>query len=161
MGDAWSAPSPDAPDSALAGLPAEASGLALRRVASLHCLSLRHLPGGDGAARQALAEVGLPGWPAPGDIAGTGPWLVWRSPGESVVIATDRAAVDGILSRLQPGAQALACAVDLSDGRVALEVQGAPARIQRAGRQRRDVPANVRAPARRTSDTLDSKASHP
>jgi hypothetical protein len=55
---------------------------------------------------------------------------LWRSPTDGLVVATDHGAVDGLLSRLPPGAHALACAVDLSDGRLALEVRGAPPRLE-------------------------------
>jgi heterotetrameric sarcosine oxidase gamma subunit len=96
----------------------------VRRIEPLAVIALRHLPGAGDDLIAALHAAGLPGKPAsaPGQVLGEGPWAVWRSPSEVVLLATERAAADAALAALEPAA--LACAVDLSDGMLALELQG-------------------------------------
>jgi len=100
----------------------EAGPVAVRRIEPLAMIALRHLPGAGDDLIAALHAAGLPSAPAPGQVVGEGPWAVWRSPSEVVLLATERAAADAALAALEPAR--LACAVDQSDGMLALELQG-------------------------------------
>jgi heterotetrameric sarcosine oxidase gamma subunit len=51
-----------------------------------------------------------------------GTTALWRSPSEVVLLVAERAAADAAMAAL--AADALACAVDQSDGTLALELQG-------------------------------------
>ena len=74
----------------------------------------------------ALCAAGVTGVPSPGQALGNGQSQgtssLWRSPSEVVLLATERAAADAAMAAL--AADALACAVDQSDGTLALELQG-------------------------------------
>jgi heterotetrameric sarcosine oxidase gamma subunit len=100
----------------------EAGPVAVRRIEPLAVIALRHLPGAGDDLAAALHAAGLPRAPAPGQVVGEGPWAVWRSPSEVVLLATERAAADAALAALEPAT--LACAVDLSEGTLGLELQG-------------------------------------
>jgi heterotetrameric sarcosine oxidase gamma subunit len=100
----------------------EAGPVAVRRIEPLAVIALRHLPGAGDDLAAALHAAGLPRAPAPGQVVGEGPWAVWRSPSEVVLLATERAEADAALAALEPAT--LASAVDLSEGTLGLELQG-------------------------------------
>ncbi len=89
----------------------------IRRLAAVRVLALRHLPGA------ALAQP----LPPPGHCAGDGPRLLWCSPSECLWIGDDGALADAFLARHAPGRDALACAVDRTDGAIVLELDAAAA----------------------------------
>lgn len=97
----------------------------LRRLDALHVLALRHLPaGGAEAVRAALQRAGLPEPPLPGALAGSDPFIAWCSPSEWRLVASERARFDAVAEALKSGADAAACAVDLSAGVLGLELTG-------------------------------------
>lgn len=97
----------------------------LRRLDALHVLALRHLPdGGAEAVRAALQRAGLPEPPPPGVLAGSDPFIAWCTPSEWRLVARERAGLDSVAAALKPGADATACAVDLSAGVLGLEFEG-------------------------------------
>ncbi len=99
--------------------------LRLRRLDALQMLALRHLPAGGAApVRAALQRARLPEPPPPGILAGSDPFLVWCSPSEWRLVASERTGFDAVADALKPGADAAACAVDLSAGVHGLEFTG-------------------------------------
>ena len=109
----------------MAALDLEAGPVAVRRIEPLSVIALRHLPGAGDDLVAALRAAGVPAAPVPGQVVGQGPWALWRSPSEVVLLATERATAEAALAALAPlGPTTLACAVDQSDGTLVLELQG-------------------------------------
>ena len=104
----------------------DAGPVAVRRIEPLAVIALRHLPGAGESLAAPLRAAGVTGVPSPGQALGNGQsqdtTALWRSPSEVVLLATERAAADAAMAAL--AADALACAVDQSDGTLALELQG-------------------------------------
>ena len=104
----------------------DAGPVAVRRIEPLAVIALRHLPGAGESLADALCAAGVTGVPSPGQALGNGQsqgtTALWRSPSEVVLLATERAAAEAAMAAL--AADALACAVDQSDGTLALELQG-------------------------------------
>jgi sarcosine oxidase gamma subunit len=94
-----------------------------RALSGTHVITLGHF-GGDASAAAAVTAMGLP-WPAePGKLVGADPWLAWRGPKETLVLATRRAPIDGLLQALAPGQSESAMAAELSDGLTTFELHG-------------------------------------
>ena len=110
----------------MAALEFDAGPVAVRRIEPLAVIALRHLPGAGESLADALCAAGVTGVPSPGQALGNGQsqdtTALWRSPSEVVLLATERAAADAAMAAL--AADALACAVDQSDGTLGLELQG-------------------------------------
>ena len=104
----------------------DAGPVAVRRIEPLAVIALRHLPGAGESLVAALRAAGVRGVPSPGQALGNGQsqgtTSLWRSPSEVVLLATERAAAEAAMAAL--AADALACAVDQSEGTLALELQG-------------------------------------
>ena len=104
----------------------DAGPVAVRRIEPLAVIALRHLPGAGESLADALCAAGVTGVPSPGQALGNGQsqgtTALWRSPSEVVLLATERAAADAAMAAL--AADALACAVDQSDGTLGLDLQG-------------------------------------
>jgi sarcosine oxidase gamma subunit len=99
--------------------------LRLRRLEALNVLALRHLPaGGTEGVRAALQRAGLPAPPPPGMLAGSDPFVVWCSPSEWRLVASERTCIDAVAAALKPGGDDAACAVDLSAGVHGLDLAG-------------------------------------
>lgn len=117
------------PGAEVAGLaaqwPKSSTAIALQVLEPLHVLSLRHLPGGGTSALgNVLAGHGVPVLPRPGHCCGVAPRLIWRSPTETLLLTQDSAQASALLAALRPAPGALACALDLSDGTLAVALQG-------------------------------------
>ena len=115
----------------MAGPEFVAGPVAVRRIEPLIVVALRHLPGAAQALFPALEAAGLPHAPTPGQMSGQGPWALWRSPSEVTLLCTERAPAQAAMAALAQAKEA--CAVDLSDGVLGLELQGpqADALLQR------------------------------
>lgn len=104
----------------------DAGPVAVRRIEPLAVVALRHLPGGGDALAAALRAAGVTDLPTPGRALGNGPnpgsWALWRSPSEVTLLTFERAAAAAALAAL--AAEELACAVDQTDGTLALELHG-------------------------------------
>ncbi|MFM8664955.1 MAG: hypothetical protein ACKODU_09055 [Limnohabitans sp.] len=113
-------------------VPERAGGVTVSRVESCVVMALRYLPDGKDNVVQALRAVGLVAVPAPGqwvgpaaDVASSlGPWALWRSPTE-VTLLSDQGCAAVVQTAL--AGQRFACAIDLSDGVLILELRGAGA----------------------------------
>ena len=110
----------------MAALEFDAGPVAVRRIEPLAVIALRHLPGAGESLVAALCAAGVTGVPSPGQALGDGQsqgtTALWRSPSEVVLLATERAAAESAMAAL--AADALACAIDQSDGTLGLELQG-------------------------------------
>ncbi len=95
-----------------------------RRLSGLTVITLRHLEG-DTSARAAAQAQGLPWCEAPGELAGSGPWLAWRSPRETIALGFESTLLPTLLQALAPGRSESAVAVDLSQALAVFELQGA------------------------------------
>lgn len=93
----------------------------LRVVAPLHVLSVRTLAPPDAPWAEALPALALP---TPGRYTGEALRVAWLGPREYLVVTQDTAAAAGLLAALQPGRQALSCALDCSAGTVTVELDG-------------------------------------
>lgn len=112
-------------DAALrAAWPPPSAALTVRVLEDLGVLSLRHLPGGTAALEGALSAHALAPLPKPGACHGSDPWLVWTSPTECLLLSSSSPIAEGVLQALAPGHEALACALDLSAGYLAIELLG-------------------------------------
>lgn len=104
----------------------DAGPVAGRRIEPLAVIALRHLPGAGEALARALHAAGIADVPAPGQAVGNGrrpgTWALWRSPREVTLMAFDQTEAHGAMAEL--AADALACAVDQTDGTLVLELQG-------------------------------------
>lgn len=100
----------------------DAGPVAVRCIEPLAVVALRHLPGAGEALAAALRAAGLPGAPGPGQLLGQGPWALWRSPSEVLLLDTGRAAADAAAAALADAT--LACAIEVSDGLLGLELRG-------------------------------------
>ena len=99
-----------------------AGPVSVRKMETLVVIALRHLPEADAALVTALRAVGISAAPDPGQMLGQNPWALWRSPSEVILLATHREHVDAAVAAMVD--TPLACAVDQSDGVLALELQG-------------------------------------
>lgn len=93
------------------------------RLSGLTVITLRHLEG-DTSARTAVQAQGLPWCAAPGELAGSGPWLAWRSPRETLALGSDGTLLPALLQALAPGHSDSAVAIDLSQALAVFELQG-------------------------------------
>lgn len=108
----------------------DAGPVAVRRIEPLAVIALRHLPGAGEALTAALRAAGFQDVPAPGQALGNGQSqgqgiaavALWRSPSEVTLLAFERATAEAAMAAL--AADALACAVDQTDGTLALELHG-------------------------------------
>ena len=104
----------------------DAGPVAVCRVEPLTVIALRHLPGAGDALAAALSAAGVTDIPAPGqalhNARSPGTWALWRSPSEVTLVAFDRPAAEAAMAALDT--HALACAVDQTDGTLALELRG-------------------------------------
>ena len=104
----------------------DAGPVAVRPIEPLAVVALRHLPGGGEALAAALRAAGVTAIPAPGQALGNGRnpggWALWRSPSELTLLACERATADAAVAAL--AAEPLACAIDQTDGSLALALQG-------------------------------------
>lgn len=104
----------------------DAGPVAVRCIEPLAVIALRHLSGGSEALVTALHAAGVTSIPAPGQALDSGQsretWALWRSPSELTLLACERAVADVAMAAL--AAEPLACAIDQTDGTLALELQG-------------------------------------
>ena len=99
-----------------------AGPVSVRKMETLVVIALRHLPEADAALVTALRAVGISAAPNPGQVLGQNPWALWRSPSEVILLATHRKHADAAVVAMVD--TPLACAVDQTDGVLALELQG-------------------------------------
>ena len=99
-----------------------AGSVSVRKIETLVVLALRHLPEAADTLVTALRAVGISAAPKPGQLLGQNPWALWRSPSEVILLATHRKHADAAVAAMVD--TSLACAVDQSDGVLALELQG-------------------------------------
>jgi heterotetrameric sarcosine oxidase gamma subunit len=103
-----------------------AGPVAVRPIEPLAVIALRHLTGAVEALAAALRTAGITDIPAPGQALGNGQdpgtRALWRSPSEFMLLARERPTADAAMAAL--AAEPLACAVDQTDGTLALELQG-------------------------------------
>lgn len=104
---------------------AQAGTIDIRVVEPLHVVSIRMLPGGADAVARAAAAIGLDALPGAGGFTGTTARLLWRNPTELLLFTPDRGIADAALHALAAAPDALAVAVDQSDGLVTLALHGA------------------------------------
>ena len=104
----------------------DAGPLAVRRLEPMSVIALRHLPGAGEALAAALRAAGIMDIPVPGQALGNGQgpgtWALWRSPSEITLLARERTTADAAMAAL--AAEPLTCALDQTDGILALELQG-------------------------------------
>lgn len=94
---------------------------AVRVAASMQVVSLIHLPG-DPRASEVVSSCG---WRLPGEAGstfGTDPCLIWRQPGETLVVSSRPRALDPLLAGLAASPGALATAIDLSHAVIVFEL---------------------------------------
>jgi heterotetrameric sarcosine oxidase gamma subunit len=99
-----------------------AGSVSVRKIETLVVLALRHLPEAADTLVTTLQTVGISAAPKPGQLLGQNPWALWRSPSEVILLATHRKHADAAVAAMVD--TSLACAVDQSDGVLALELQG-------------------------------------
>jgi heterotetrameric sarcosine oxidase gamma subunit len=103
-----------------------AGPVAVRRIEPVAVVALRHLAGAGAALARALDAAGIAHVPAPGQALGNGKspgtWALWRSPSEVTLLAFERTSAAAAMTAV--AADTLACAVDQTDGTLALELQG-------------------------------------
>jgi len=99
-----------------------AGAVSVRKVETLVVVSLRHLPEAVDTLLTALRAVGISAAPNPGQVLGQNPWALWRSPSEVILLTTHRNLADAALATMI--GTSLACAVDQTDGVLALELKG-------------------------------------
>jgi hypothetical protein len=94
-----------------------------RRMCGLTAIAIRHFPG-DTSAALAVEAQGL-AWPnVPGELVGSDPWLVWRSPQETIALASAAEPLRSLASALAPSQSESAMAVDQSDAVAVFELHG-------------------------------------
>jgi sarcosine oxidase gamma subunit len=86
-------------------------------------LTIRHFPG-DTSARDAVQQLGLPWSETPCRLTGSDPWLVWRSPQETIAIECEGGRLLQLLDLLTAGTSATAMAADHSEAVAVVELQG-------------------------------------
>lgn len=99
-----------------------AGAVSVRKIETLVVVSLRHLPEAVDTLLTALRAVGISAAPNPGQVLGQNPWALWRSPSEVILLTTHRNLADAALATMI--GTSLACAVDQTDGVLALELKG-------------------------------------
>lgn len=108
----------------------DAGTVVMRSLEPLHVLALRHLPGGAQTVAQALRPLGIDTLPVAGQLASHAAGaarscVLWRSPSEWTLVSTDPHPIQWVEQALQaPDQEGHACAVNLSDGIVGLDLQG-------------------------------------
>ena len=98
-------------------------GLRWQRRTGFSAVTLRHSVD-DVRARLALEAAGLPCCSTPGRIAGDGPWLAWRSPGECLGLSFDPTPLHLAWAALAPGRCDTAVVLDLSHALALYELHG-------------------------------------
>jgi sarcosine oxidase gamma subunit len=104
-------------------IPVRAGLPGCRLLAGTSAITIRHFAG-DPTAREAVQQAGLAWCDTPGQLAGTGPWLAWRSPQEAIAIGFDPGPLRSVLAALAPGRHAGAAAADWSEALGAIELHG-------------------------------------
>ena len=99
-----------------------AGSVSVRKIETLVVVALRHLPEVANTLVTALQAVGISAAPNPGQVLGQNPWALWRSPSEVILLATHRNHTDAAVAAMV--GTSLACAVNQTDGVLALELQG-------------------------------------
>jgi len=99
-----------------------AGPVSVREIETLVVVALRHLPEAADTLVTTLQTVGISAAPNPGQVLGQNPWALWRSPSEVILLATHRNHADSAAAAMVD--TPLACAVDQTDGVLALELQG-------------------------------------
>ncbi len=99
-----------------------AGAVSVRKIETLVVVSLRHLPEAVDTLLTALRAVGISAAPNPGQVLGQNPWALWRSPSEVILLTTHRNLADAAMATMI--GTSLACAVDQTDGVLALELKG-------------------------------------
>ena len=99
-----------------------AGSVSVRKIETLVVVALRHLPEVANTLVTALQAVGISAAPNPGQVLGQNPWALWRSPSEVILLATHRNHTDAAVAAMV--GTSLACAVNQTDGILALELQG-------------------------------------
>ena len=99
-----------------------AGPVSVRKIETLVVVALRHLPEAADTLVTALRAVGISAAPNPGQVLGQNPWALWRSSSEVILLATHRNHADAAVVAMVD--TSLACAVDQTDGVLALELQG-------------------------------------
>jgi len=105
-------------------LPRSGRSIDVRLVEPSHVLSVRMLPGGADAIAKAVAGIGIAALPPAGRFTGDGTLILWRNPTELLLVTPRRGEAERVLRTLPAGPEALAYAVDQSDGLVTFELQG-------------------------------------
>lgn len=78
----------------------------------------------DTSVHTAMQSVGMAFPLTPGELSGSGPWLVWLNPREALALGPDAAPLRQLLATLAPGRSETAMAVDVSDSFATFELQG-------------------------------------
>jgi len=99
-----------------------AGPVSVSKMETLVVIALRHLPEADAALVKALRAVGISAAPNPGQVLGQNPWALWSSPSEVILLATHGNHTDAAVAAMV--GTSLACAVNQTDGVLALELQG-------------------------------------
>ena len=99
-----------------------AGAVSVRKIETLVVVSLRHLPEAVDTLLTALRAVGISAAPNPGQVLGQNPWALWRSPSEVIKLTTLRNLAEAALATMI--GTSLACAVNQTDGVLALELKG-------------------------------------
>jgi len=102
---------------------ATAAAPGCRLLSGTTVISVRFLPG-DNHAQAAVLGVGLPWVSSPGKMAGSDPFVCWRSTQELIFIGLDAAPLRPLLDSLAPGRHELALATDLSEALAVFELRG-------------------------------------
>lgn len=103
----------------------------VRVITPLVVSSVRHLVGAGETVATALRRAGVPAVPTPGHFLGPlalaqqtqGPWTLWCSPTEVMVLGVDDAYAKGLKAELVN--EPLACVIDQSDAILIFELTGA------------------------------------
>ena len=105
-------------------LPARSAGVMVSVVEPLRVVALRYLPEGAATVERVAEALALARLPDAGRYEGRDPYVVWRCPGEFLLITTIDDAAEGALRSLPAGGDPFAYAVDQSDGTIAFELTG-------------------------------------
>ena len=99
-------------------------GAAVSPVEGMRTLSLRHLANAGSILECELQRLGIDRLPNAGECLGRDPWLVWRRPSECLLLTSHDEVVERLLASLRLGAQALVCAVELTEALAILCIDG-------------------------------------
>ena len=104
----------------------EAGPVDVRRIEALNVIALRHLPEAIDVLAAALRAAGVVNVPSPGQVvcdeSSYRSWALWRSPSEVTLMTFEPVTAQAAIALLTH--TRLACAVDQSQGVLALELQG-------------------------------------